>query len=112
MSEQTVVDITPKLDEQQLKRLNKSLEEKSHLEYLCFMMLRAMVDRANLRQLFESGAKHGIINKSIVTEFFGHMEEKGYNGGCEDAEGHSIPSLLESWNENTEEFLKSMSGRS
>jgi len=101
------VSIMPKFTEAQATEINKAVERKGHLEYLCFMMLQQLSRSCSLEQLLKLGVQRGIVDADAVQEFFGDREASDEAGCCE-AEGHTIPSLLEEWQETTEKMMTLM----
>lgn len=101
------VSIMPQFTEEQAKGINEAVERKGHLEYLCFMMLQQLDRKCSLERLLKLGIKHGIVDADAVQEFFGDRE-KSDEAGCCEAEGHTIPSLLQEWRETTEKMMTLM----
>jgi hypothetical protein len=109
MPEPIEVSLLPTLTSAQSTELETVIKEKGHLEYLCFMMLRRLNQTCNLKQLLKLGVQRDIVDAGMVEEFFGDLD-KSDNAGCCEAENHTIPSLLDAWEETTEKMMKLMSG--
>lgn len=97
-SEQVEISVLPKLTETKAKQLDEVVKAKSHLEYLCFMMLQELDKKASLKRILEIGIERNIVDDDAVREFFGE-------DGCGAAEGHTIPSLLKEWRDTTEKMM-------
>lgn len=95
------ISIIPQFTEAQATEINKVAERKGHLEYLCFMMLQELGRKCSLELLLKVGVQRGIVDAGAVQEFFGDR-------GCEQAEGHTVPSLLKEWHETTEKMMTLM----
>lgn len=101
------VSIMPQFSKEKAEEINKVMERKGHLEYLCFMMLQQLDRKCSLEQLLKLGIQRGIVDADSVQEFFGDREASDEAGCCE-AEGHTIPSLLQEWRETTEKMMTLM----
>ena len=101
------VSIMPQFSKEKAEEINKVMERKGHLEYLCFMMLQQLDRKCSLEQHLKLGIQRGIVDAHSVQEFFGDREPSD-EAGCCDAEGHTIPSLLQEWRETTEKMMTLM----
>jgi hypothetical protein len=101
------ISIMPQFTEAKAKEMNTVMERKGHLEYLCFMMLQELSRKCSLEQLLKLGVQRDIVDADAVQEFFGDRKASE-EAGCGQAEGHTIPSLLEEWQETTEKMMTLM----
>lgn len=104
-SETEIVPVLPGLDSDQAETLQKALDRKQHVEYLCYVMLKDLNRKLPLKELAEIAVKKEWSTEEVLREFFGEEE------GCCAAEGHTIESLLSLWDESADSMLKAAAGR-
>jgi len=102
-------ELFPNLTPERATEMEKQAERKQHLEYLCYMMLRRLNEATDLKASLKHGMKsYGFTREEqneLIKEFFGNPENDEEAGCCE-AEGHTIPSLLEEWQNTTEAMMR------
>lgn len=103
------IPMFPNLTPDRANEMEKQAERKQHLEYLCYMMLRRLNEATDLKSSLKHGMKsYGFAREEqneLLKEFFGDLD-KDEEAGCCEAEGHTIPSLLEEWQNTTEAMMR------
>lgn len=92
-------DLTPELQTD----LNKTVERKAHLEYLCFMMLRDLHKRLPLQRMVEREVQREGADEELLVDFF--------TEGNPAAECLTIQGLLDEWAKTTDRMLTIFAGR-
>lgn len=98
------VKIMPDFTPEQAKCLDDAVNAKQHAEYLCYMLLNRLNRAAPLEQLLKDAVRRGICDEAVIQEFFGKPDDP--ESGCCEAEGFTLPSLLEHWQQCTETMLR------
>ena len=100
------INILPEFSQEQAADMQKTLEKKANLEYLCYMMLKALHDNG-LERVLKRACKQDIIEPDTLAEFYGDKPE---DGACE-AGGYTVKGLLKEWQETTEKMLSMVGGQ-
>lgn len=107
------VPFLPNLTFDQQKKLQAVLDQKQHLEYLCFMMLDNLNRRLlrPMRSVIEAQVRLDRFDSGVIDDFFGDKKASPDNAGLCEAGGHTVDSLLDEWQKVTHEMMDLMAGR-
>lgn len=100
-SKQKGAPIIGEMTDEEAKRVNGLLEQKEHLQYVCYLMLNAL-DRAGLSAAIKEAEKRGVMDEGATARFYPGKEHS--EGGCSESEWYNIPDLLQEWRETTDKF--------